>query len=234
MGWTEHAARYGPYDETALGEVVLSARRHARMTPHAVYRDELTMQDYLRDPVILWPFRALDICKLTNGGFALILTRAGRAADGPHPRVVLQAAGRQQSPDPLSPDHMQLRAMRSAARQVYEAAGCGPQDIDVLALSDGHSSVVLMTLEHYGFCDYGESGRFVAEGNIDLGGKIPLNPDGGQLSCAYSIGYLHQIELVRQLRGDCGRRQVEDAILGQYCTTGGFRQHFATHIYARA
>jgi acetyl-CoA acetyltransferase len=234
MGWTEHRHRHGPYDDEALGHVVLAARRHAQRNPEAIFRDALTMDEYLEQPVVLSPFRALDIGKLSNGAWCVILRRADLADEALHPRVVLRAIGRRQSPDPLRPGHLLLDAMRSAADQVYAAAGCGPEDIDVLTLSDGHSAVVLMTLEQYGFCGFGESADFVAAGETDLGGRLPLNPDGGQLSCAYSIGFLHQIELIRQLRGECGPRQVEGARLGQYCTTGGFRQHFATHVLARA
>jgi acetyl-CoA acetyltransferase len=235
MGWSQHLARYGPYREDALGQVVVAARRHARLNPNAVFRDELTLEDYLRQPEVLTPFRALDICKLTAGGYCIILARADLAQEGPHPRVLLHAIARHPAPDPLSDrDHLLLPTMRRVADQVYAAADCGPADIDYLSISDGHSPVVLMTLEQYGFCEFGDSADFAAAGEIELGGKLPINVDGGQLSCAYSIGFLHQVEMVRQLRGECGERQVEGARIGQYATTGNFRQEFLSNIYIRA
>jgi acetyl-CoA acetyltransferase len=122
--------------------------------------------------------------------------------------------------------------MRSAAQQVYEAADLGPSDIDVLALSDASTVAVVQTLENYGFCGEGEAGDFVASGAISHGGKIPVNPDGGQLSGGYLVGWLHQVELVRQLRGEAGERQVAGARYGQYCTTGGNREHYLSTIYS--
>lgn len=234
-GWAEHVERHGPYTEEALGHVVLGARNHALRNPAAVFRAPLTMEQYLDEPIVVEPFRPLDICRVTGGGgYCFILTRADLARERPHPVVLLQAIGRQVAPDPLSnPDHLLLPGMRSVADQVYGAAGCGPEDIDVLGVSDGHSAVVLMTLEQYGFCEFGGSEEFAAGGGIELGGRLPVNPDGGQLSYAYSVGYLHQIELVNQLRGICGERQVEGAGIAQYATTGNFRQEFLSNIYVR-
>jgi acetyl-CoA acetyltransferase len=91
--------------------------------------------------------------------------------------------------------------------------------------------VVVQTLENYGFCGEGEGGDFIADGGIRLGGRLPVNTDGGQLSGGYLVGWLHQIELVRQLRGEAGERQVEGARVGQYTTTGMFREHYLATLY---
>lgn len=90
---------------------------------------------------------------------------------------------------------------------------------------------MIQTLENYGFCAPGEGDTFVKAGNIDPGGSLPLNTQGGHLSGGYLFGWLHHVELVRQLRGECGERQVADARIGQFCTTGRFREDFASTIF---
>jgi acetyl-CoA acetyltransferase len=114
---------------------------------------------------------------------------------------------------------------------VYGSSGLTPRDVDVLAPYDAYSVAVLDALENYGFCAKGESPDFVAEGHIELGGSIPVNPDGGHLSGGYLAGFLQHVELVRQLRGECGKRQVVGAEVGQYMSTGGFRNHNLSTIY---
>jgi acetyl-CoA acetyltransferase len=107
---------------------------------------------------------------------------------------------------------------------VYAAAGVAPADIDALYIQDPTSVWVLQMLEWYGFCGIGEGGPFVAEGHTRLGGSIPVNTNGGQLSESYMWGWLHLVEAVRQLRGECGPRQVPGARLVQHCSTKTFQK----------
>jgi acetyl-CoA acetyltransferase len=232
MGWTEYMSKYGA-NENTLGQIAVIERDNARRNPNAAHTEPLTLEDYLAQPYLIWPLRLLDIATITAGAVAVIITTAERARDCAKPPVFFEAVGRSQAPRRLATDGYFLsHPMRRAAQQVYEAAELGPSDIDVLALSDASTVAVVQTLENYGFCGEGEAGDFVASGAISHGGKIPVNPDGGQLSGGYLVGWLHQVELVRQLRGEAGARQVTGARYGQYCTTGGNREHYLSTIYS--
>lgn len=231
MGWCRHMAKYGSTEE-ALGHVVIASRRHAALNPIAAWPQPVTMDEYLADSFVLWPFRGYDICRITAGAVALILARSDIARDLAKPPVYLHAVGRQQAPRGYENDeHLLCFGMRDAARQVYGAAGMSPSDIDVLCISDACSAAVLHTLENYGFCGEGESGDFVRGGTIEIGGTIPVNPNGGQLGEGYLVGWLHHAELVRQLRGEAGARQVSGARVAQYCATGRHRVDFLSSIY---
>ncbi len=232
LGWTEYMSRYGGTDVT-LGQIAVIERDNARRNPNAAHASPLSLDDYLAEPYIIWPLRPLDIAVVTAGAAAVIVTTADRARDCPKPPVYFEAVGRQQAPRRLQTDgYFMSRPMQSVARQVYGSAGIGPEDIDVLALSDASTVAVVQTLENYGFCGEGEAADFVASGAISRGGKLPVNTDGGQLSGGYLVGWLHQVELVRQLRGEAAERQVRGARYGQYCTTGGAREHYLSTIYS--
>lgn len=231
MGWTQYVARYGGREET-LGRIAVTERENAQRNPNAAWRDPLTLDEYLATPYLIWPLRLLDIATVTGGAVAVIVTTLERARRGAKKAIRFEAVGRQQTPRRLEIDGYFLsHPMRSAADQVYDAAGLKPADIDVLAISDASTVAVVQTLENYGFCGEGEAGDFVASGAIARGGSTPVNPDGGQLSGGYLVGWLHQVELVRQLRGEAGERQVPGAEVGQYCTTGGNREHYLSTIY---
>jgi acetyl-CoA acetyltransferase len=232
MGWTEYMSKYGA-GETTLGQIAVIERDNARRNPNAAHTEALTLEDYLAEPYLIWPLRLLDIATITAGAVAVIVTTAERARACRKPPVYFEAVGRSQAPRRLQTDGYFLsHPMRRAARQVYEEADLGPSDINVLALSDASTVAVVQTLENYGFCGEGEAADFIASGAISHGGKIPVNPDGGQLSGGYLVGWLHQVELVRQLRGEAGERQVPGARYGQYCTTGGNREHYLSTIYS--
>lgn len=231
FGWTQHMARYGSTPET-LGHVMVTSRVFAAMNPIAAWREPLTLEDYLAQPYLMKPLRSHDIVKVTAGGVAIVMARADIARDLRRKPVYLHAVGRQQAPAILDDeDHFLCRGMRSTAAQVYEAAGMSPKDIDVLLVSDASTVAIPLTLENYGFCEEGGSPDFIASGAIGPGGSIPVNTHGGQLSEGYLVGWLHHAELVRQLRGECGDRQVPGARVAQYTATGRFREDFLSSIY---
>lgn len=231
FGWTQHMARYGS-DEDTLGRVMVTARTFAAMNPIAAWRDPLTLEDYLTQPYVIKPLRSLDIVKVTAGGVALVLARRDIARDLRKEPVYLHAVGRQQAPEILGEvDHFLCRGMRSAAAQVFGAAGMSPADIDLLLVSDASTVAIPLTLENYGFCEEGGSPEFIASGAIGPGGVLPVNTHGGQLSEGYLVGWLHHAELVRQLRAECGGRQVTGAKVAQYTTTGRFREDYLSSIY---
>ncbi len=233
MGWARHMAKYGTTEE-ALGHVAIAAHKHAALNPIAAWPEPLTMERFLADEYVAWPFRGYDICRITAGAVALILARSDVAKDLAKPPVYLHAIGRQQATRVYENDeHLLCFGMRDAARQVYEVAGMKPADMDFLCISDACTAAILHTLENYGFCGEGESGEFVEGGTIELGGAMPVNPHGGQLGEGYLVGWLHHAELVRQLRGEAGPRQVAGARVAQYCATGRQRLDFLSSIYVR-
>lgn len=233
MGWTRYMARYKPSEEL-LGLVLMNQRRNAALNPIAAWPEPVAMEEYLADPFVLWPFRSLDICRVSAGGVALILARGDIARDLAKSPVYLHAAGRQQSARLWENDeHLLCYTMRDVANQVYGEAGLGPGDIDLLVTSDPCTAHFVHTLENYGFCEVGEAEAFIRGGGIEIGGPTPVNPNGGQLGEGYLVGWLHHAELVRQLRGECGARQVPDASIAQYTATGRQREDFLSSIYVR-
>jgi len=231
MGFTQYMARYGS-GERGLAEVAVAARHYARMSPGAAYRDPLSYEDYFADPYLVWPYRSLDIAKAMAAGAAVIVARRDIARDCLKAPVYLEAYGRRQAARGFENDeHLLCWPMKDVAAQVYDRSGLTPQDIDVLAIYDATSGIVLQTLENYGFCGEGEAEEFVKNGRIAPGGELALNTFGGHLSGGYLFGWLHHVEIVRQLRGECAERQVKDARVAQFCTTGGMREHYASTIF---
>jgi len=231
LGWSQYKARYGAGEEV-LGYVAVAAHRHAALNPIAAWPELLTMKQYLADDYVVSPLRSWDIARITAGGVALIFARREIAQDLAKKPVYLHAVGRQQAPRLYeNEDQLLCPGMRSAAAQVYSAAGMTPGDVDLLLVSDASSAAVVHTLENYGFCGEGEAGAFMAGGGIEIGGRLPVNPSGGQLGEGYLVGWLQHAELVRQLRGECGARQVADAQIAQYCATGRQREDFLSSIY---
>jgi len=232
LAFARHAHLYGTTEEQ-LGWVSVTERAHAQLNPAAIFRTPLTIDDYLAEPYLVAPLRRSDVCMISDGGACLIVTSADRVASASTQPVYLLAMGQAtglrqyQNPDNL------LRPWVSAMTTIYAKAGLSRADVDVLFIQDPVSVWVCQMLELFGFCGPGESGPFVQEGRIRLGGEIPVNTNGGQLSESYMWGWLHLCEAVRQLRGECGDRQVADATFAQYCSTKGFEKA-ATSILGSA
>ena len=222
-----HMHLYGTKREH-LAEVAISQRNNAIRRPTALQTEPLTLDDYFAARVISDPLCLFDYTMETDGAVAVITTSAARVRDLRQPPVYVMASanggmGRWgpaiftyfQMPD----EYFASSGHRPVARRLYEMAGVGPADVDVALLYDHFSPLVLMQLEDYGFCGIGESGPFVAEGNIRWpSGTIPVNTHGGHLSEAYIIGMTHVREAVEQLRG-VAVNQVEGAEIA--LVTGG-------------
>jgi acetyl-CoA acetyltransferase len=210
--------------------VAVTQRQHAMLNPLAVFREPMTLDDYLASRFIVSPLRRPDICMISDGGAALIVTAPERAADFPGKPVYLLAGEQQTSPRQYQNDDNLMRpVLRQLRDRVYDHVGIDRSDVDALYVQDPTSVSILQMLEGFGFVEPGESGPFIAEGRIALGSDLPVNTNGGQLSEAYMWGWLHICEAVRQLRGECGPRQVTDATFIQYRSTMGF-QKVATSI----
>ena len=220
-------------DRDKIGALALNQRRNAGMNPIACMREPMTWEQYLADRWVVWPLRRNDICLITDGGVCLIMADAEIAADLTDKPAHLLGIGRQDALRMMAnEDHLLVPHMKSTAAQVYERTGLGPRDIDSLYVQDAHSPAIIMTLENYGFCGEGEALDYIQDGRIAIEGELPVNSNGGQLSEGYMVGWLHHVELFRQLRGQAGPRQVKDCNIAQFCTTGGLREFTISSIYS--
>jgi acetyl-CoA acetyltransferase len=213
-----HARGFDPLD---LGHVAVAQRGWSSMNPNAVMRKRITLDDYREAKYICEPLRLYDYCMINDGGVALIITTAERAKKLRKAPVYIEALGRRDlnrgatSLEPRLTDFY-LSAQQDCARQAFDMAGFGPRDVDLFQVYDSFSVHVPLALEGYGYCNVGEVGRFLREEGIGPGGKLPTNTSGGHLSETYMQGWAHQIECVRQLRGECGERQVPDCRHAHY------------------
>ena len=211
---SRHMALYGT-KSTHLAEVAVACRHHASMNPNAVMRDPITIEDHQNSRFIVEPFRLFDCCLISDGGVCVIVTSAERARDSKQPSVLISGMGQGYTTRTLGrEDWWYVPHQKDACDRAYAMAGVGPSEIDVAQLYDNFTMSVLLWLEHAGFCGLGESGPFVEGGRIQLGGDLPVNTAGGNLSESYMEGWLHIVEGVRQMRGACGPRQVPDAEVG--------------------
>jgi acetyl-CoA acetyltransferase len=212
-----HMHLYGT-TEDQLGTIATTFRRHAGLNPDAVMREPLTLADYHRSRYICEPLHLFDYCLINDGGVALILTTAERARDCAKPPVYLKGFAQRArfAGSSFPPEDFWRAPMQEVAAETYAMAGIGPAEIDALMIYDNFTPTVLFSLEGFGYCGVGESGPFVADGNLALGSRYPTNTSGGHLSESYMQGWALNVEAVRQVRGECGARQVAGARAVQY------------------
>ncbi|HWC33636.1 MAG TPA: lipid-transfer protein [Mycobacteriales bacterium] len=200
-----------------FGRVAVADRRHAANNPAAhFYQQPITLEDHQSSRWIVEPLHLLDCCQETDGGQAMLVTTVERARDLKQPAVVIEAAAQGMADD----QHMMrsfnrgsivgLPEMGTCARQIWETSGLTPDDIKTAVLYDHFTPFVLAQLEEFGFCKPGEAKDFIADGAIEIGGRLPINTHGGQLGEAYLHGMNGVAEGVRQVRGT-SVNQVEGA-----------------------
>jgi acetyl-CoA acetyltransferase len=205
------------------------------LNPKAAQKTLITLDDYMNARYIVWPLRMFDYCYITDGGHAFILTTPERAKDLKKPPAYISGMGRQEAfrayetPDLV----MQSFQQEAVAKMVFDMADMSVKDIQALYVQDAYSPAVIAALENYGFCPHGESGRWIQDGRIALGGELPLNVNGGQLSETYMVGWQNTCDAVRQLRGECGQRQIADVERIMCTYTGGLREHAGALILRR-
>jgi len=217
-----HMYEFGTTAEQ-LGAIAVACRRHATLNPTAVMRHKpLSLDDYLRSPIIADPFRKEDCCLISDGGAAYIMTSVERARDLRQPIIAVLGVGVGTS---RTGAYWSQQGAFTSTPQVFAApgafamAGIRREDVDVLACYDPFTIVSLMQIEDMGFCAKGDAGRFVAGDTLHFdSGKLPYNTHGGMLSHAYVLGIAHVVEIVRQLR-HAAAAQVPDAAIGIY---GGY------------
>lgn len=219
-----HMHEFGTTPEQ-LAEIAVSARYNAQFNPDAYYRDPLTIEDVQSAPMIADPFTTLHCCIRSDGGGAVVLTSEERARDLAKKPVWVLGSGEATNITTMSEwdDFTESPAARSG-KLAFERAGLTPDEVDVCQLYDAFTSMVLLTLEALGFCKKGEAGPFVEDGKLRVGGALPTNTDGGGLSSCHPgmRGMFLMVEAVKQLRGECGDRQVENAKIACVNGTGGW------------
>lgn len=227
-----HMHEFGTTREQ-LAEVAVAARKWALMNPMAWEKEPLSIEDVLGSPMVSEPLTVRDCCLVSDGGGAIVLTRADRALR--KPGVYAIGFGHYTTHTSISsmPDLVRTGAIESG-RQAFAAAGFTPHDMDVVMLYDAFTINTILFLEDLGFCTKGEGGPFVQGGAIAPGGRLAVNTNGGGLSYCHPgmYGLLLLVEAVRQLRGDCEGRQVPDAHLAVAHGNGGVLSSQATVVLA--
>jgi len=213
-----------------LAYVAVAQRRWAAKNPRAAYRDPVTVEDVLASRIVAYPFHLLECCLVTDGGGALVVTSAERAGSFPKPAVHVLGTGESSETPMISQmvDFTESQAFRLAGRAAFAEAGIGPADVDHLMIYDAFAHVPIYGLEALGFCARGEAGPFIADGNTEPGGSLPLNTNGGGLSYTHTgmYGMFAIQEGVRQLRGEAAAQVASPQISvilgngGMFATAG--------------
>lgn len=229
-------------DPSVLAPIAVTMRAHAMLNPQAEMRTPLTVDDVMASPLISSPLRRFDCSLVSDGGAAFVVSRSGTSSD-PAREVDILGLGQAHSAYHMGhlvrgdQTHDLVRTVADvAAARAFAQAGLGPDDIDVAQLYDSFTITVMVALEDLGFCGRGEAPDFVADGNIELGRRLPVNTHGGLLSCAHPGhpgGMLHLNEAVRQLRGDAHGRQVEGAEIALVTSTSAVASNHSVAILGK-
>jgi len=224
---------YGVSEED-LANVAVVQREWAALNPRASFKDPITVDDVLNSPMIAWPFRMLMCCLVTDGGGALILTSADRAKDFPQKPVYILGTGESVETPLVSQmyDFTSSTAFKISGKKAFDEAGITHADVDHLMIYDAFAHLPLYGLEDLGFCKPGEAKDFIRERNTAIGGKLPLNTNGGGLSYMHSgmYGMYALQESVRQMRGTAAA-QVKDAKISIAHGVGGMFAASGTIVF---
>jgi len=231
-----HMHQYGTTRED-LAHIAVAARQWAQLNPLAHARDPLSIEQVLASRLVSDPLSVLDCCLVTDGGGALVLVRSERAKDFPKPPVyVLGAAAATWHRQIGSMPDLTVTAAAESGPRAFAMAGLAPKDVDVLELYDAFTINTLLFLEDLGFCAKGEGGAFVRNGRIAPGGALPVNTNGGGLSCCHPgmYGMFLLIEAMQQLRAEAGDRQVPNAEIALCHGNGGVLSSQVTALLGTA
>ena len=231
-----HMHQYGTTRED-LAHIAVAARQWAQLNPLAHARDPLSIEQVLASRLVSDPLSVLDCCLVTDGGGALVLVRSERAKDFPKPPVyVLGAAAATWHRQIGSMPDLTVTAAAESGPRAFAMAGLALKDVDVLELYDAFTINTLLFLEDLGFCAKGEGGAFVRNGRIAPGGALPVNTNGGGLSCCHPgmYGMFLLIEAVQQLRAEAGARQVPNAQIALCHGNGGVLSSQVTALLGTA
>ncbi len=223
IGVLRYMKQYGMTHEQ-LAMVAVVQREWAGMNPRASFRDPITVDDVLASRMIAYPFHLFECCLVTDGGGALIMTKAERAKDFPNKPVYILGSGESVESPMVSQmkDLTSSQAFRIAGGEAMRSAGIGHDDVDHMMVYDAFAHLPIWGLEDLGFCERGEAAGFIEDGNTRPGGKLPLNTNGGGLSYMHSgmYGMYALQESVRQMRGTAPA-QVPNAEISVCLGVGG-------------
>ena len=226
-----HMAMYGTTSDQ-LGAIAVAERQWAGMNPLAEHREPITMDDHRASRWVAEPLHLLDCCLVSNGGVAVIVSRADEAAALRQPPAYIWGMG-QGHPGDMRRKGWDVETQTGAPmskKTAFAMAGIGIEDVDVLQAYDCYTYTVLVTLEDYGFCAKGEGGPYAASGQLAPGGALPTNTGGGQLSAYYMWGMTPLSEGVIQTRGQGGERQVPKHNVVLVTGNGGILDHHSTLV----
>jgi acetyl-CoA acetyltransferase len=232
-----HMHIYGTTREE-MAAVAVATRSWAQMNPNARYQQPLSIAEVIEAPAVATPLHRFDCCLVTDGAGAVIVTTAERAKDLKAKPVHVLGTGVSMSHGMAISQQPELTVTPGvvSGRLAFERAGISPSEVDVLETYDSFTITVLLALEDLGFCQKGEGGKFAAEGHLAPGGSLPTNTSGGGLSYTHPslFGVFLLVEAVRQLRGECGPRQVSDATIGLAHGCGGYLSCTGTVVLGSA
>jgi acetyl-CoA acetyltransferase len=207
-----------------LAYVAVAQRKWAARNPRAMFRDLITVEDVLASRLVAWPFHLLECCLVTDGGGALVVTAADRAAEFPKPAVHVLGTGESMETPMISQmiDFTESQAFRLAGQAAFAEAGITTADVGHMMIYDAFAHLPIYGLEALGFVPKGEAGAFISDGNTEPGGRLPLNTNGGGLSYTHTgmYGMFAIQEGVRQIRGEAPA-QVPGADISVILGNGG-------------
>ncbi|WP_245615500.1 thiolase [Afifella pfennigii] len=218
-----HMHEFGTTREQ-LAEVALAARKWAQMNPEASERGETTLEEVLSARMVCDPLSVRDCCLVTDGAGAIVMVAAERARDmAKAPIYFLGGAAATWYRQISAAEDLTVTSAKESGERAFAMAGLAPEDVDVVELYDAFTINTILFLEDLGFCNKGEGGAFVSGGGIAPGGHLPVNTNGGGLSCCHPgmYGVFLLIEATRQLRGEAGKRQVKGAEIALCHGNGG-------------
>jgi acetyl-CoA acetyltransferase len=219
-----HMYEYGTTIEQ-LANIAVDTRYNASLNPDAYYQDLITVDDVLGGRMIADPFTKLHCCIRSDGGGAVVVTSEDRARDLAKQPVYVLGTGEASNVTTMSEwEDFTVSPAAVSGRLAFDRAGLTPADVDVCQFYDAFTSMVLLTYEALGFCGKGEAGPYLEDGTMRVGGTMPTNTDGGGLSSCHPgmRGMFLMVEAVKQLRGECGPRQVDNAKIACVNGTGGW------------
>jgi acetyl-CoA acetyltransferase len=234
---TRHMHEYGTTHDH-LVDVAIKNHYYGARNPNALFRKEITREKALESDPVASPFHVYDCCANADGAACLILAKEGLAKEMSDQVVWLDGVGAATASMSVlrRPDLTGLPSAQEAARKAYAQAGVTAADIKVAEVHDCFTIAEIMAYEDLGFCNKGEGGPFVADRRSYIGGDVAVNVDGGLKAKGHPIGATGvsmSYEIVRQLRGECGERQVPDADVGLTHNVGGIGQYTFVHVFKR-
>jgi len=234
---TRHMHEFGT-TRTQMSMVSVKSHKYGAMNPYAHLQKEVSLEEAIKSVPVCQPLNLYDCCLISDGAAAAILANEEKAKKITDTPVWLEGLGAGSDTMMIAerPILVGLTATRTAAEQAFKMAGATPEDIKVACTHDCFSIAEIMSYEDLGFCKKGEGGKFIEEGQSYIGGKTPVNVDGGLKSKGHPLGATGvsmTVEITRQLRGEAGKRQVPNATIGLTHNVGETGQYCMVHIFNR-